>query len=153
MCFNFKRQDHDYSVLHMLVSLVDMGVQDLWTCAWLQIFFPPNLHAPCIPWYRFYFVFLIGFNILGLFILCFLDFCTCNFSFTTWLCQLLYLHCLISTYPNYVCLVFVSISNFFFPRYFGFYVVVNVKVNIQNFLKLSRALHGLATILYIIYYI
>ena len=137
MCFNFKRQDHDYSVLHMLVSLVDMGVQDLWTCAWLQIFFPPNLHAPCIPWYRFYFVFLIGFKILGLFILCFLDFCTCNFSFTTWLCQLLYLHCLISTYPNYVCLVFVSISNFFFSRYFEFYVVVNVKVNIQSFMCIA----------------
>ena len=112
MCFNFKRLDHDYSVLHLLVSLVDMEFKIFGHMT--SHFFPPNLHAPCIPRYRFYFVFMIGFNFLGLFNLCFLDFCPFSFSFTTWLCQLLYLHCLISSYPNYVCLVFVSISDFYF---------------------------------------
>ena len=42
-------------------------------------FFPPNLHAPCTPRYRFYFFFMIEFNFIGLFNLSLLDFCTCLF--------------------------------------------------------------------------
>ena len=92
-------------------------------------FFSPNLHAPCTPSFRFYFFFVIGFNFIGLFNLSLLDFCTCYFSFTS----CMYLHCLISTYPNYVCLLFVSISIYFFVFHFEFYVVVNVLFGITAY--------------------
>ena len=52
-------------------------------------FFSPNLHAPCIPMYRFYFFFVIEFNFKGLINLSLLDFCTCYFGSTSWLCLLL----------------------------------------------------------------
>ena len=52
-----------------------------------------------------------------------------------------------------MCVWFLFQFLIFIFCYFEFHVVVNVKVNIQNFLKLSGALHGLATNLYIIYYI
>ena len=50
-----------------------------------------------------------------------------------------------------MCVWFLFQFLIFIFCYFEFHVVVNVKVNIQNFLKLSGALHGLATSLYIIY--
>ena len=113
-----------------LVVILDFGyllVFDFCKCKYAQLhIFSPNLHAPCTPRYIFYFFFMIGFNFIGLFNLSLLDFCTCYFSFTSFMCLLLQLHCLISTYPNYVCLLFVSISIYLFFFHFEFYVVVNV---------------------------
>ena len=48
--------------------------------------FPLNLHAPYNPRYGFYFFYLIGFYFIGFFNLSKLDFCTCYFNFTIWLC-------------------------------------------------------------------
>ena len=120
--------------------------------AQLHIFFPPNLHAPCIPRYRFYFIFMIGFNFFNLFKLCFLDFADVILAS---------LHDRVSYFTFIVlfqriqimCVWFLFQFLIFIFCYFEFYVVINAKVNIQNFLKLSCVLHGLATSLYIIYYI
>ena len=62
-------------------------VFDFGKCKYWQLshfFFPPNLHAPCTPRYRFCICFVIGFNFIGLFNLSLLDFCTCYFCFTSW---------------------------------------------------------------------
>ena len=94
-------------------------------------FFSPNLHAPCAPRYVFCFFFVIGFNFIRLFDLSLLYFCTCYFaSFRQ--CQLLQLHCLFSTYPNYV---FALCFNFYlyFIFHFEFYVVVNVIVGMKSY--------------------
>ena len=117
-----------YGLFVYLVGILDFGYLlgfDFHKCkyAQLHVFFSPNLHAPCTPRFRFYFFFVIGFNFVGLFNLSLLDFCTCYFSFTSWLCQLLQLHYLISSYPNYV---------FAFIFYFSFWVVCGSQCHSWN---------------------
>ena len=115
-------------------------------------FFPPNLHAPCIQGTDFssfscldlilYGCSIYVFWIFALVIFASLHDCVSYFTFIV-----LFQHIQI------MCVWFLFQFLIFIFHYFEFYVVVNVKVNMQNFLKLSRALHGLATSLYIIYYI
>ena len=45
-------------VIPRFLFFANANIQDF------TFFFPPNLHAPCFPRYRFYFVFMIGFNFL-----------------------------------------------------------------------------------------
>ena len=123
---NFKMQIYLISIMYKifvyglfvyLVVILDFGyllVFDFRNCkyAQLHIFISKSactLHSKV----QILLIFVIGFNFIGLFNLSLLDFCTCCFSFTSWLCKLLLLHCLISTYSNYVCLHFVSISIYF----------------------------------------
>ena len=98
-----------------LVVILDFGYLLVFDFLQMQIcttshFYLQICMHPALQGTDFTSFFVIGFNFIGLFNLSLLDFCTCYFSFTSFMCLLLQLHCLSSTYPNYVCLLFVSIS-------------------------------------------
>ena len=103
----------------------DFGKCKYWQ---LHIFFPPNLHAPCTPRYRFCFCFVIGFNFIGLFSLSLLDFCTCYFCFTLWLSVSLASLSYFNISKSCVCSLFQFLCIF----YFSFWVLCSSQCHSWN---------------------